>query len=444
MYSEEELIELIRRPAETLSVEHKSWLDLSEISHKANIAKAAIALANEGGGVIILGMKAEDATQDLTSRERPEGLPRYNQDDVNSAINRYSDPELNTSLRFATHPETDVEHAFIIVPGGFKFPIMCCRGAEGQLDARRCYIRKPGPKSEEPQTSNEWQSLIDRCVRNGRDEMIDAIRLIFEGRVGERPNADAIETLTEFADESRQRWCQLVEALPKEDAARFPHGRYEVSIDIEDVDPENSLTDLRRRIEDAGKLKLTGWGPFIFMSRPEFTPRVYGDSVEAWIGNPVEDRYSRSPSHCDYWRVDKEHHLFLTRGFDEDAHSQFTPGSVFDFVMPVWRIGETLLYASRYARSLDEDATLNARITYYGLSGRVLTSIDRMRALFDDRTMHDDEVSLTVRASATEIDTNLPELLHTLLKPLYERFDFFELPKSMVTDELTRMRSNRF
>ena len=37
---------------EELGVEHKGWIDLTSKEHKATLAKAAIALANHGGGFI--------------------------------------------------------------------------------------------------------------------------------------------------------------------------------------------------------------------------------------------------------------------------------------------------------------------------------------------------------------------------------------------------------
>jgi len=56
----------------------------------------------------------------------------------------------------------------------------------------------------------------------------------------------------------------------------------------------------------------------------------------------------------------------------------------------------------------------------------------------------DDEVTLSARATAREFDEHLVEVLHPMLVPLYERFDFFELPTSLVAEELARMRANRF
>jgi len=54
MPSTTELQALLQFPVERLTVEYKSWLNLDDQPGKATLAKAAIALANEGGGVIVL------------------------------------------------------------------------------------------------------------------------------------------------------------------------------------------------------------------------------------------------------------------------------------------------------------------------------------------------------------------------------------------------------
>ena len=56
-----ELQILLEFPVEKLKVEYKSWLKLDENPGRATLAKAAIALANEGGGVIVLGMREDNA-----------------------------------------------------------------------------------------------------------------------------------------------------------------------------------------------------------------------------------------------------------------------------------------------------------------------------------------------------------------------------------------------
>jgi hypothetical protein len=66
---------LLQFPSEKLSIEYKSWLDIADNAGRANLAKAAIAIANEGGGVIVLGMRENRANGGaLGSQSRPAEL----------------------------------------------------------------------------------------------------------------------------------------------------------------------------------------------------------------------------------------------------------------------------------------------------------------------------------------------------------------------------------
>ena len=151
-----------RSEVEKLTVEYKSWLTLNENSGRATLAKAAIALANEGGGVIVLRMREDIARGGaLRSQARPADIGRYGQDEINTAINRYAEPEFHCELAFANHPGTNNEHAFVLIPGGMTVPVMSARGCEGVIAAQRWYVRKPGPRSEEPFTAEEWRGVME-------------------------------------------------------------------------------------------------------------------------------------------------------------------------------------------------------------------------------------------------------------------------------------------
>ena len=444
MPAREELIALLADPSESLSIEHKSWLDLSTRGSQATLAKAAIALANHGGGIIVLGMRGDDAQAGLQSHARPPDLRRYRQDDINAVINRYADPQLHCSLQFAAHPESRVEHAFIVVPSGERVPVMSRKGTDGVIEAQRCYIRKPGPRSEAPFTSAEWRALFDRCVRAGRDDLLEAIRLIVEGRAGAPATEESVERLAAFADAARERWKALIDPLPADDAARTPNGHYEISFEIQGVPTIQTLGELRSRLEQAGQIRHTGWGPFVNLHRDPLAPKVVDGLIEAWVGAPDAERFQRDAAHCDFWRVNRQSEFFLLRGYDEDATERVRPGQAFDATLPVWRVGEAMLFAARFARELDDNPPIAVQCKYAGLSGRALTSLDGRRAFFDDRRAFDNEVVLSAQATAEEFEDNLTEVLHPMLTPLYERFGFFELSRGLVAEELTAMRSNRF
>ena len=49
----------------------------------------------------------------------------------------------------------------------------------------------------------------------------------------------------------------------------------------------------------------------------------------------------------------------------------------------------------------------------------------------------------TTHVDTPALASNLPEIVHPFLEPLYALFDFFALPMSLVTEELTRLRASR-
>jgi hypothetical protein len=144
----DDLQQLFTLQAETLAVEFKGWLNLSTAEGRAPLAKAAIALANHGGGTIIMGMR-EAAGQPVGSRPRPAVLPRYTADAVNAAINKYADPHIHCDVVHLVHPETGHEHAFIIVPGGHTVPIMSAETCPARLcpNGATCGSRGRGARS---------------------------------------------------------------------------------------------------------------------------------------------------------------------------------------------------------------------------------------------------------------------------------------------------------
>ncbi len=77
-----DLNDLIDVPRETLEIELKEWLDLSEPVVRANIARHLAALANQGGGYLVFGF-TDDLRRD---QKRPPSLDSYNRDTF-TAIN---------------------------------------------------------------------------------------------------------------------------------------------------------------------------------------------------------------------------------------------------------------------------------------------------------------------------------------------------------------------
>ena len=291
MTTVEDLRPLVDYPMERLDAEYKDWLDLSKNHGRATLAKAAIALANHGGGYIVIGL-AEDGAS-LTSKEKPADCPEITQDTVNSAVSRYAEPSFQCAMHTVPRHDPDVQHPVIIVPGTLTVPVMSKRDCPGVIQQYRCYIRKPGPRSEEARTQAEWRTLLNRCVRANRDEMLDAIRAIVTGQVeAQNPVPSAAAELRNFCDAAYARWQELASELPNGSPARFPHGYYEIGLSLLGATPADDLNELERRLDVARRINLSVWTPFLRRGSPEWKPYPYNGFSEAWLGRPVARRAS--------------------------------------------------------------------------------------------------------------------------------------------------------
>ena len=154
---ERRLTDLLREPRESLDVEIKGWLDIQNNGeHKAVLAKAMIALANHGGGFIILGFE-ETADDVVPAQDKPESLSLYNQDTINGIVHRYAEPPFHCAMAIKEGPGTREKYPIIVVPGVKRVPIRSKRpGPNGRgIEQNVFYVRRPGPRSESPQAGQE-------------------------------------------------------------------------------------------------------------------------------------------------------------------------------------------------------------------------------------------------------------------------------------------------
>lgn len=450
-FSRERLADLLIDPREDLNFEIKNWLDLrGDNEAKATFAKAALALANHGGGFIALGLQ-ETAAGVIEAQDRPATFDAYTQDLVNGIVQNYADPPFHCAVHIVANPAGAL-FPIVVVPGGHKVPVRARRaGPNGNtVESNAIYIRKPGPQSESPRSAQEWDGLLARCLANRRDEMFDQIRGLITGAAPQVAAPAEPARLDQWIETSEARWNALLAPLPEGVGPRCPHGyhwfAYEIEGALREVEPAHFPEVLRDSV-----VRHTGWPPFWLPTRAGIAPYPFDGVVECWLGGDQEQPpANRDAAHSDFWRIAPDGLAFLLRGYDEDAleprggHPAPAPGTVFDLTLPVWRVGEVLLHAASLARRLVEGpATINFVVSYKDLAGRRLTSVSRRRLLWDNRTAHQDTIVLRTRIDAQSIDGNLPEIIQPLLAPLYALFDFAELPMALVAEELAAMQGGR-
>jgi hypothetical protein len=437
-----DLDELIREPRESLDVEVKEWLDLSG-NHRATLAKEIIALANHGGGHVVVGF-AEQTDGRFVAATPPATLADWSQDAVQAIVAKYIDPGIQCRIEHRTNPDTGVCHPIIIVPGGHRVPVRARAGTpDNRLVPHRVYVRRAGPNSEEPKTAEEWDRLMERCLQNRKAELLEAMRSIIAGVIPttRRAEPSRIERLHAFEDQAIARWTALVGELPEDAPPRFGHGFYDVSFAIDGTFDSLSLTALRTIVREEVRSH-SGWPPFLTIQRPPYTPKLIDGSIECWIGRDTDGSYG---GHHDFWRISPEGFLFTRRSYEEDGgFRDIKPGTTFDVTTPTWRLGEAILEASYIAKRLaasEADLVCHARWTK--LAGRRLVSIaNPARRLSGDHSAAQADYETTRSIALAALPEALPELVFAMLAPLYEHFDFFELPKRLVEEEVAKMRTS--
>ncbi|WP_157216590.1 AlbA family DNA-binding domain-containing protein [Flavisphingomonas formosensis] len=443
------LSDLLVAVSEGLDVEVKNWIDLDDPDGKATFAKAALALANHGGGVVIFGM-TETSEGMVQAEGRPASMAGYGQDLVNGIIHYYADPPFHCAVHLRAGPD-GAEYPIVVIPGGHRAPIRAKRGGpNGQIvKDNSIYIRRPGPRSETPQSSQDWDALLGRCLSNRRDEMFDQIRALITGAVPVPPASPEPDALDQWIERSIERWTTLIAKLPSNSASRCPHGYMWFAFALEGrrraLSPGAFNTAVR-----AAEVDLSGWPPFWYPTRKEIQPYPFERMVECWIGGdtaPVVGDHGAG--HSDFWRVSPEGFGFLLRGYREDDIADRRggpgkPGSELDIEWPVAHTAEVLLYIGSLSRQLMEgDVTVRLACGHTGLAGRMLASISGRRVI-SHRLSQQGEIRSDAAFDVAAIDANLAEIIRPLLEPLYATFNFFELPAELVANVSTLVRQGRY
>ena len=432
------LASFVEMPRENLSVEYKSWLNLKENRAQATLVKATIAIANHGGGHIVLGFEESGNNKILASIPKPVECADITQDDINSVIQKFVTSDFHCEVHFISHQETGVKHPIIRVPGGQKEPVMSKRDGEGLLK-HRCYIRKPGPKSEEPKTSEEWRELLNRCVRANREDMLDAIRTIISGEATSTQIApDARKDLKDFCDSAFSRWQELIKDLPEQAPQRFPHGFYEMGFALQGANSVDSLETLRQRLDIARQIKMTGGS--LFESQGKLYP-FSQKIIEAWPGSP--SIYVPEPGFWNFWRVSCDGKLYTLTGYQEDQWHPLGPGECIEITMPVWRVGEAAYFVERFCAEFPKVENVSIYLKFSGLEERKLTSVNGQYWIYD-KVSRAPEVKSECTVSVNQLQNNMVEVIHKLLKPVYEIFQFTQVPLDLVDKELSKLRKSSY
>ena len=433
------LRDLVALPREELAIELKGWLNAGSDADRANLAQAMLALANSGGGYILVGF-SEVGGQWAAAPGAPATLDTYSQDMVNQIVQRYADPPFQCAVHHVPNPSATQYHPVIVVPGNQRVPIRAKRDDPARKHVRqnKYYIRRPGPCSDEPQNAREWDDLIRRCMLASRDDLLSAFRHILDASatVPTQREGDALRTWELVC---RQRWQHLVSTeLADERPSRYEHGVWTVSYELIGAPEAQDLPHLLTILAQVSGHD-TGWPPWWVPTRTEIAPYPFEGRIECWM---KETRFDNG-AHSDFWCAAPNPKLYLLRGYQEDTVDQFEPAAALVVTSPIWTMGEVLLHAERLAGVLaTHSLELNLRCEWEGLNDRKLATWKPSFGLPVHRCR---QTTVTGELSCTtdQIGDILPELVLRLTKPLYQAFDFYAPTLHFVQREIAELRKSR-
>jgi transcriptional regulator with XRE-family HTH domain len=264
----------------------------------------------------------------------------------------------------------------------------------------------------------------------------------------EEPAEDGTQEV--FVQEAFARWRELTAKLPEDSPGRFPNGWYRIDYTL-----EGDLKDIElHRLQDVlakAVTRHTGWPPFWIPTRHEIAPREAGGVLECWLApaDIAADRARNDAAHCDFWRAAPTGRMFLIRGYQEDSEETFPPGKIFDTTLPIWRLGEALLHAARFAALMKREEssviTVKFRVLYTGLTGRVLKAWadPLVDLLIEGSAARSDEAMLEAIIPAADIEKNLVAHIFPLVASLYERFGVTGLSVDRVRPVVERLQKSR-
>ena len=170
MMLEDDKLEQARRVAtqhsEGFSIEHKSWLNLSNPDDQVKLIRACLALRNTDGGWLAIGV--ENGTGRAAKNPPADARASYDADAINKLIVEFSSDPFGVEVCF---PDVDgVDVAVLRVPGGLqtpavtKKPISAAKPLEG--DTIYCRSMRGGQVSSVKANHRDLQEIMERCMRN--------------------------------------------------------------------------------------------------------------------------------------------------------------------------------------------------------------------------------------------------------------------------------------
>lgn len=381
--AESELSELVASRSEDLSIEYKAWLDTSDPTARAKLARHIAALCNHGGGYLVFGI--DDGTR------APMGEPTldrglFTQDEIAGIVRRYLDPRPAIRVEEAEHE--GVRYPVVIVPSHGSRPVFAIGdgpqdGGGRPIGIRKgvVYVRAAGPESVPISSPDDWNALFDRCLANRADHLGAILRTAL-ARPG-RPLPSAGATLTAAVDATADDFeSQIYELSLPTQYVKNAYSAIGYSLIREDggLVELHEIRSLNQRVAmSMREFAYNGWATFLPLTLPERAPQIRTGSLlgedRVYLEGIRLSKMGTLPGALDYWRIYEAGVAAIAQGYREDSHPDRRPSNppFLNVKLILWRLHSLLAHARLVGQETPGVQQISVRMDWRGLAGRMLT-----------------------------------------------------------------------
>lgn len=453
--------ELLERPAESLNVEVKTWINPEEPEGVEKIVKAVFALRNRNGGFLLVGYNNRTMRPDDCS-DRSKIRERFHADRIQSIISKYAASSFEVEVQFGE--SNGGEFPVIFVPEGVKVPVVVKRdlqvdGGKYLLREGDIYFRTLGANGMVRSSRlkpGDIGDLVEICFENREADIGRFLRRHLSGpgvnaifsSIAGRPSL-APETLRSRSEKLQTRgeasFQAAVAARPslKDEINLARALTMRVGLALEPEMPGSLPTHLFLDKIASGNPQYTGWPVWLDtrgFRNDSSRPYVKDDAWEALIVS-LHDGWSRR---VEFMLLDSKGYFFLRRVMQDDLSDKVTPGAELDVILMVYRVFEVLATGLSVARSCgwkEDTAKAGYAFQWSGLKGRKLSSWANpllyspwgSSPAVDDFAASYAEIPLDVPPSA------LGPYVSQVIAPLFAKFGGYQVSVGVVEECVRRV-----
>ena len=442
-----ELTDLVNNPEERLHVELKSWLDLSEPKHRADLARHICAISNFGGGYIVFGFDDTKAPCGKRSQDF-----RLDHDSVASITKKYLDPSVHCDVRKVTS-DLGNEHLIVVIPPHSSTPI--CAKANGPeingkiqgIVAGWHYTRKPGPESVAIANAADWKDIIRRCALHDRSAILAAVTAALADTTSSIAQ-EKTEILPLWAEAANQTYVKLIG--DKEFKVPLHDCRIQFTYIVHTAEPETlphkEFTNLLRQLcFEVDQEVSSGWSLFYVFDVRDKAPNWKSDP-NAGIGD-VDFLESNlvNPDRTfgfDFWRVAPTGVATTIREYWEDSQNfATTPRSILSPILMERALFELVRHAEVFSSRFTTPLRVEFCCEWSGLRGRRLTD-PNSPPFFSSKPATMDKVRTQGTWAVGKLATEKPQIVAELGSRVARAFDWHDFtPQWVKSQKLYRRQS---